>query len=205
MSSFPVSPPRLLLYRCSSNVDRGREDKTKTAIALGVEYNRGIPIEVYPPAAPYVVGRLQFLGSNNPTIRLLPDSQEHREGKLPYFVTQNGNLVIDAPFLDGFKGPAWPQPPPLARKGKKAIQRWNRLVKAADSRGKGIGNTKLKVDNLAELLNCIVGVVGHGLFSRVDRIADLIYLAQRDGDVIVRGQPKRLPKEGAALLPVAPG
>lgn len=158
---------------------------------MGVGYKRGIPIEVYPPAASYVVGRLRLLGSNDPTIRLLPDNQEHQDGKEPYFVTQNGNLVIDAPFLDGFNGPAWPKPPPLVRRGKKAIQRWNREVKAADMRGKGIGNTKPKVDNLAELLNSIVGVVGHGLFSRVDRIADLIYLAERNGNVIVRGRPQR--------------
>lgn len=111
-------------------------DFRKISPRLGTSWKKGIPIEVLPMAADRVLGDLKALGSLDPCIRPgLP-------GKAGPIVTDNGMLIIDAPF------------PPLL------------LAKDTESGVKG-GNGEngvWTVDALAQRLINMVGVAEIGLF-----------------------------------------
>jgi ribose 5-phosphate isomerase A len=111
-------------------------DFRKISPRLGTSWKKGIPIEVLPMAADRVLAELKAMGSLDPRVRSgLP-------GKAGPIVTDNGMLIIDAPF------------PPLL------------LAKDAESGIKG-GNGEdgvWTVDALAQRLINIVGVAEIGLF-----------------------------------------
>lgn len=73
-------------------------DASKRSRSLGTVYKRGIPIEVVPAAAPYVLAGLEVLGAVEPALRM------GGEVKAGPCVTENGNFLIDAPFPDGVMG-----------------------------------------------------------------------------------------------------
>lgn len=111
-------------------------DFRKIAPRLGTNWKKGIPIEVLPMAAERVLGELKAMGSLEPRIRPgLP-------GKAGPIVTDNGMLIIDAPFL-----------PLLLAKDKASG------IKGGDGED---GNWT--VDALAQRLINIVGVAEIGLF-----------------------------------------
>jgi ribose 5-phosphate isomerase A len=111
-------------------------DFRKISPRLGTNWKKGIPIEVLPMAAGRVLAELKAMGSPNPRVRPgLP-------GKAGPIVTDNGMLIIDAPF------------PPLL------------LAKDEENGIKG-GNGEdgiWTVDALAQRLINIVGVAEIGLF-----------------------------------------
>ncbi|KAA8913245.1 ribose-5-phosphate isomerase [Sphaerosporella brunnea] len=71
-------------------------DFRKLSPSLSTHYAPGVPIEVVPLAANYVLSRLSSLGSSAPTIRM------GGAAKAGPCITDNGNFIIDAPFPDGF-------------------------------------------------------------------------------------------------------
>jgi len=66
-------------------------DETKLVKKLGTNFP--IPIEVFPPALPYVEEKLKGLGAD--TISLRP-----AKGKDGPVITENGNLILDARFYE---------------------------------------------------------------------------------------------------------
>lgn len=108
-------------------------DFRKISPRLGTVWKQGVPIEVLPMAADRVLAELKQMGSINPRVRPgLP-------GKAGPIVTDNGMLIIDAPF------------PPL-------------LLPKDQQSGLESGNGVWSVDSLAQRLISIVGVVEIGLF-----------------------------------------
>jgi ribose 5-phosphate isomerase A len=111
-------------------------DFRKISPRLGTSWKKGIPIEVLPMAAERVLRELKAMGSVNPRIRPgLP-------GKAGPIVTDNGMLIIDAPFS-----------PLLLSKDKESG------IKGGD----GVDGI-WSVDALAQRLINIVGVAEIGLF-----------------------------------------
>ena len=111
-------------------------DFRKRSPRLGTAWKQGIPIEVLPFAAGRVLAELKLLGSAEARIRPgLP-------GKAGPVVTDNGMLIIDAPF------------PPLL------LPADNNSLPAGQERGAGIWT----VDELAQKLINIVGVAEVGIF-----------------------------------------
>ncbi|KAB5523832.1 ribose 5-phosphate isomerase A-domain-containing protein [Coniochaeta sp. 2T2.1] len=111
-------------------------DFRKISPRLGTSWKKGIPIEVLPMAADRVLGELKAMGSINPRVRSgLP-------GKAGPIVTDNGMLIIDAPFA----------PLLLPKDAQSGIMGGN-----GDD---GIWT----VDALAQRLISIVGVAEIGLF-----------------------------------------
>lgn len=109
-------------------------DFRKISPRLGTVWKQGVPIEVLPMAAGRVLAELKQMGSINPRVRPgLP-------GKAGPIVTDNGMLIIDAPF------------PPLL------------LPKDQQSGLLGGGDGVWSVDALAQRLISIVGVAEIGLF-----------------------------------------
>jgi ribose 5-phosphate isomerase A len=111
-------------------------DFRKMSPRLGTSWKKGVPIEVLPMAADRVLGELKAMGSLDPRIRSgLP-------GKAGPIVTDNGMLIIDAPFAP--------------------------LLVASDTKDgskAGKGEDGLwSVDALAQRLINIVGVAEIGLF-----------------------------------------
>lgn len=111
-------------------------DFRKISPRLGTSWKKGIPIEVLPMAAERVLLELKAIGSKEPRIRSgLP-------GKAGPIVTDNGMLIIDAPF-----------PPLLLPKDKESG------AKGGDGED-GVWS----VDALAQRLINIVGIAEIGLF-----------------------------------------
>ncbi|KAL7274349.1 ribose-5-phosphate isomerase rki1 [Rhizina undulata] len=175
-------------------------DYRKISPSLSTLYTPGIPIEVLPPAAPYVLSRLLALGSVSPTLRSGGTS------KAGPCVTDNGNFIIDAPFPDGFIPP--PKSPlssprkcisPLpssaavdagAQSGGERVGGSDILGKEEGHPGAAVGmgvGTNEKVEELAKVLKGIVGVVEHGIFWAGDRKPIMAYFGMKDGSVKVRG------------------
>lgn len=111
-------------------------DFRKMSPRLGTNWKKGIPIEVLPMAAERVLAELKAMGS------LVPRVRSGLPGKAGPIVTDNGMLIIDAPF------------PPLL------------LAKDAENGVKGgDGQDGIwTVDALAQRLINIVGVAEIGLF-----------------------------------------
>lgn len=137
-------------------------DFRKLSARLGTNWKKGIPIEVVPSATGHVLSELRRLGAHDPQARSgLP-------GKAGPVVTDNGNLLIDAPF------------PPLALAG--------------DLKGEDGANGVWTVDGLADKLIKIVGVVEMGLFYGVNGLQAetgaqkpvAAYFGMADGSVEVR-------------------
>lgn len=137
-------------------------DFRKISPRLGTVWTQGVPIEVLPMAAGRVLAELTLMGSINPRIRPgLP-------GKAGPVVTDNGMLIIDAPFT------------PI-------------LLPKDTSDGK---EGTWTVDSLAQRLISIVGVVEIGLFhgKNGDEIVSgagaqkpvAAYFGLQDGNVEVR-------------------
>lgn len=138
-------------------------DFRKMSPRLGTSWKKGIPIEVLPMAADRVLGELKAMGSIDPRVRSgLP-------GKAGPIVTDNGMLIIDAPF----------SPLLLAEDTESGAKR-------------GVGEDGVwTVDALAQRLINIVGVAEIGLFHgknglQVERGAQkpvAAYFGLQDGSV----------------------
>lgn len=174
-------------------------DHRKLSPSLSTHYAPGIPIEVVPAAAKYVLGRLASLGAVNPTVRMGGPS------KAGPCITDNGNFIVDAPFPDGFipapssplshpRKPLSPRLSALVDAG--AIERGGERVGGVDILGKegghpgaavgmGVGSNE-KVEELARALKSIVGVVEHGIFWSGDRRPIVAYFGMEDGRVEVK-------------------
>ncbi|KAL1860660.1 hypothetical protein VTK73DRAFT_7210 [Phialemonium thermophilum] len=113
-------------------------DFRKRSARLGTAWRQGVPIEVLPMAADRVLAELRHLGSA--TARVRPGLP----GKAGPIVTDNGMLIIDAPF------------PPLLLPGDEGVAASGKEGDGAD----GIWT----VDALAQRLINIVGVAEIGLF-----------------------------------------
>jgi len=74
----------------------GRVDWTKISTKLGTRYTPGVPVEVLPAAAPYVVSRLRELGA-------APVLRSGAKAKAGPCVTDNGNFILDAAFPGGIE------------------------------------------------------------------------------------------------------
>ncbi|CCX06479.1 ribose-5-phosphate isomerase [Pyronema domesticum] len=162
-------------------------DFRKLSPSLSTHYAPGIPIEVVPPAAQYVLSRLVALGSTGPTIRMGGAS------KAGPCITDNGNFIIDAPFQDGFI-PASASPRPISPSVDAGL---GERVGGSDVLGKeeghpgaavgmGVGANE-HVEELAKTLKSIVGVVEHGIFWGGDKKPVMAYFGMEDGSVAVRG------------------
>lgn len=123
-----------------------------------------MPIEVVPPAAPYVLKRLVALGAQDPKLRM------GGSAKAGPCITDNSNFIIDAPFPDGF-----------VRPGAAADAHSSERVV-----GGGIGGNRA-VGELARILKNIVGVVEHGLFWAGDKKPVMAYFGMEDGGVTIQG------------------
>lgn len=64
-------------------------DQRKLSPSLTTQYNRGIPLEVLPAAAPHVLSTLQAIGFSRSIIRTAT-------GKAGPVLTDHGNFIIDA-------------------------------------------------------------------------------------------------------------
>ncbi|RPA99512.1 hypothetical protein L873DRAFT_1767181 [Choiromyces venosus 120613-1] len=178
-------------------------DYRKLSPSLSTHYTPGIPIEVVPPAATYVLSRLLTLGAVNPAIRMGGTS------KAGPCITDNGNFIIDAPFPDGFipspssplSHPHKPLSPALSAipVDAAAVERGGERVGGMDILGKeeghpgaavgmGVGSNE-KVEGLAKALKGMVGVVEHGIFWSGDRKPIVAYFGMEDGRVELRVVP----------------
>lgn len=176
-------------------------DFRKLSPSLSTHYAPGIPIEVVPAAANYVLSRLSALGSTSPTIRM------GGTAKAGPCITDNGNFIIDAPFQDGFIPSASSSispPRPLSPAssavavdaglnpdtGHERVGGSNVLGKEEGHPGAAVGmglGSNENVEEMARTLKSIVGVVEHGIFWSGDRKPVMAYFGMEDGSVNVRG------------------
>lgn len=177
------------------------EDYRKLSPSLSTHYAPGIPIEVVPPAATYVLARLTALGAVAPAIRMGGAS------KAGPCITDNGNFIIDAPFPDGFipssSSSSRLSPSKSISPTSSSIAIDASAVKMGGERvgglellgkegghpgaavGMGVGGNE-KVEDLARVLKGIVGVVDHGVFWSGDRKPLMAYFGMEDGKVETR-------------------
>ncbi|KAI5852265.1 ribose 5-phosphate isomerase A [Tricharina praecox] len=176
-------------------------DFRKLSPSLSTHYAPGVPIEVVPMAANYVLSRLSALGSTTPTIRM------GGAAKAGPCITDNGNFIIDAPFQDGFIPSASSSispPRPLSPAssavavdtglnpdtGHERVGGSNVLGKEEGHPGAAVGmglGSNENVEEMARTLKSIVGVVEHGIFWSGDRKPVMAYFGMEDGSVAVRG------------------
>jgi len=177
-------------------------DFRKLSPSLSTRYTPGVPIEVVPPAATYVLQRLSALGSSSPTLRM------GGIAKAGPILTDNSNFIIDAPFPDGFipgASSSISPPRPLSpNAGSVAVDAGlskgtgAERVGGSDVLGKeeghpgaavgmGVGAND-NVEELAKALKSILGVVEHGIFWAGDRKPIMAYFGMEDGSVAVRAQ-----------------
>ena len=178
----------------------GTKDFRKLSPSLSTHYTPGIPIEVVPAAASYVLSRLSALGSTGPAVRM------GGTAKAGPCITDNGNFIIDAPFQDGFiplASSSISPPRPLSPSSNSAAvdaglspDTGHERVGGSDVLGKeeghpgaavgmGLGANE-NVEELARTLKNIVGVVEHGIFWMGDRKPVMAYFGMEDGSVAVR-------------------
>lgn len=195
---FVVVAGECALFGLMGVIDGG-VDYRKLSPSLSTHYAPGIPIEVVPPAATFVLARLRTLGAVAPAIRM------GGLAKAGPCITDNGNFIIDAPFPDGFI----PAPSSRFSPSKSisptssavaidagAVQRGGERVGGLELLGKegghpgaavgmGVGGNG-KVEELAKVLKGIVGVVEHGVFWAGDRKPVMAYFGMEDGKVETR-------------------
>ncbi|KAA8904681.1 hypothetical protein FN846DRAFT_25149 [Sphaerosporella brunnea] len=94
-------------------------------------------------------------------LNLQPELRMGGSAKAGPCITDNGNFVVDAKFPAGYKG-------------------------CAEDEAKRLDCSE-NVMQLAKVLNGIVGVVEHGLFSQVDKKPEVVYFGMQDGQVQVLG------------------
>lgn len=178
-----------------------RKDYRKLSPSLSTHYAPGIPIEVVPPAATYVLARLTALGAVAPAIRMGGTS------KAGPCITDNGNFIIDAPFPDGFipssssssrLSPSKSISPTSSsiaidasavKMGGERVGGLELLGKEGGHPGAAVGmgvGANEKVEDLARVLKGIVGVVDHGVFWSGDRKPLMAYFGMEDGKVETR-------------------
>lgn len=132
-SRRPRQPGQKFLESGGRSLTKLDTDFRKHSARLGTNWKKGIPVEVVSQATGHVLAELRKLGSINPVAR------SGAPGKAGSIVTDNGNVLIDAPFA------------PLAM--------------PKDLKGKDGENGIWTVDGLADKIIKIVGVVEVGLFA----------------------------------------
>jgi ribose 5-phosphate isomerase A len=174
-------------------------DSRKLSPSLSTHFALGVPIEVVPKAATYVLLRLAALGCSTPTIRM------GGTAKAGPCITDNGNFIIDAPFPDGFIpvasstiSPARPLSPTATaavdaglspETGAERVGGSDVLGKEEGHPGAAVGmglGANENVEELAKTLKSIVGVVEHGIFWAGDKKPSIAYFGMDDGTVAVR-------------------